>query len=300
MPRKATPLDTLPPITGGAFVTSIVMYPVDVVRAICMANPGTGAGEALSGFVKTHGIGGFVKQGLAAEVTRASFSRMIKFWLQPVAHAKVFGRPESQGSPITKGISGALATIPEVVTISPLENFKLAEQLDKDKKFNGMSDVARHLLRTRGFFGGFYIGYFGMQTRQCLWTGTFFLSLDAVKGGVTSLGVTNKLAGDVLSGFTAGALGVAVNCWTDVVRSVIQKQAVAETFKPEIKAPSALTHINPAVFFGAAAKIAGEKGIAGLYAGVGPKMIHLGGGGAILAVLMPRFKAMWFKMRDLE
>ena len=31
----------------------------------------------------------------------------------------------------------------------------------------------------------------------------------------------------------------------------------------------------------------------GLYAGVGPKMIHLGGSGAILAVLMPRFKTMW-------
>ena len=29
----------------------------------------------------------------------------------------------------------------------------------------------------------------------------------------------------------------------------------------------------------------------GLYAGVGPKMVHLGGRGAILAVLMPRFKA---------
>merc|ERR1712217_704290 len=132
-----------------------------------------------------------VKQGLVAEVTRASFSRMIKFWLQPVAHTTFFGRPESKGNPITKGVSGALATIPEVITISPLENFKLAEQLDKEKRFNGMTDVAGHLLKTRGFFGGFYIGYFGMQVRQGLWTGTFFLSLDAVKDGVTKVGVTN-------------------------------------------------------------------------------------------------------------
>merc|ERR1711879_369878 len=49
-------------ITGGAVVTSIVMYPVDVVRAICMSNPGTGAGEALSGFLKAHGMMGFVKR----------------------------------------------------------------------------------------------------------------------------------------------------------------------------------------------------------------------------------------------
>jgi len=39
--RKATALDTLPPICGGAFITSVIMYPVDVVRAICMSNPGT-------------------------------------------------------------------------------------------------------------------------------------------------------------------------------------------------------------------------------------------------------------------
>ena len=50
--RKATPLDTLPPICAGAVVTSVAMYPVDVVRAICMANPGTGAGEALKGFLE--------------------------------------------------------------------------------------------------------------------------------------------------------------------------------------------------------------------------------------------------------
>ena len=35
------------------------------------------------------------------------------------------------------------------------------------------------------------------------------------------------------------------------------------------------------------------KGIGGLYAGVGVKMVHLGGSGAILAVLVPRFKTMW-------
>jgi solute carrier family 25 2-oxodicarboxylate transporter 21 len=299
MPRKAGAVDTLPPITAGAVTVSIVMYPVDVVRAICMANPGTGAGAALSGFVQTHGMAGFVKQGLAAEVTRASFSRGIKFFLQPVAHRTFFGRPEAKGNPLTKGLSGAIATIPEVITISPLENFKLAEQLDKEKRFNGMSDVAKHLLKTRGFFGGFYIGYFGMQIRQCLWTGTFFCCLDSVKSGVTSLGVTNKLAGDVLSGFTAGALGVAVNCWTDVCRSVIQKQAVADTFNPAVEAPSVFRHINPLFFFGEAGKIASETGIAGLYAGVGPKMVHLGLGNSILFVLMPRFKTMWFDYKGL-
>lgn len=295
--RKSTALDTLPPVCGAAFVTSIVMYPVDVVRAICMSNPGTGAGAALSGFLQAHGVMGFVKQGLVAEVTRATISRGVKFFMFPICHNGLFGKPETQGNPLTKGLAGAVATIPEVIAISPLENIKLAAQLDKDGRFKGSMDVASHIMKTRGF-NGLMTGYAGMQVRQCLWTGGFFMTLDLYKGIV--MPVTGKgVVGDVVSGFVAGATGVALNCWTDVCRSIIQKQALADTFDASIPRPSALSPYNPGPFFGEAAKLYASKGFGGLYAGVGPKMVHLGGGGAILAVLMPRFKTMWFDMNGL-
>merc|ERR1712060_255339 len=118
--------------------------------------------------------------------------------------------------------------------------------------------------------------------RQCLWTGGFFLTLDWYKNGV------------------AGATGTAFNCWTDVCRSVVQKKALAETFDPAIPRPSMMEPLNPGPFFGTASEIMASKGITGLYSGVGPKMVHLGGSGAILAVLMPRFKTMWFDMMGLE
>eukprot|EP00429_Kryptoperidinium_foliaceum_P051149 CAMPEP_0176107086 /NCGR_PEP_ID=MMETSP0120_2-20121206/53740_1 /TAXON_ID=160619 /ORGANISM="Kryptoperidinium foliaceum, Strain CCMP 1326" /LENGTH=290 /DNA_ID=CAMNT_0017441213 /DNA_START=44 /DNA_END=913 /DNA_ORIENTATION=+ len=215
--RKATSLDTLPPICGGAFVTSIVMYPADVARAICMSNPGTGAGAALKGFVEAHGLQGFVKQGLVAEVTRASISRAVKFFMQPVVHKSLYGKPQGEGTPVSKGIAGALGTVPEVIFISPLENIKLAAQLDKEGKFKGSVDITKHILKTRGF-SGLMTGYAGMQARQFLWTGGFFLTLDTYKDGFASL-TSNKLAQDVLSGFAAGATGTAMNCWTDVCRS---------------------------------------------------------------------------------
>merc|ERR1712127_961532 len=200
----------------------------DVVRAICMSNPGTGAGAALKGFLEAHGMMGFVKQGLVAEVTRATMSRAIKFFVFPIAHRNMYSREVAKGNPFTKGTAGAAATLPEVIAISPLENIKLAAQLDKEGRFKGSADIARHILKTRGF-GGLMIGYAGMQVRQCLWTGGFFLTLDVYKGGVASL-VSNRLAQDVLSGFAAGATGTALNCWTDVCRSVVQKKALAETF----------------------------------------------------------------------
>jgi solute carrier family 25 2-oxodicarboxylate transporter 21 len=285
-------LDTLPPVTGAAMVTSIVMYPADVVRAICMSNPGTGPVTAVKGFVSTHGMKGFVQQGLAAEITRASFSRMIKFWLQPIAHQTLYGKPETKGTPSSKGLAGAAATIPEVIVISPLENMKLAEQLDKDKKFGGMMDTFKHIVKTRGV-AGLYTGYTPMQIRQCLWTGGFFLVLDEFKKGakmVTSVG----LAQDVIGGFCAGVFGTCLNCWTDVCRSVIQKQAIEATFNPNAPVPGAFDMVlNPAPLFNQASKIFAEKGLGGLYSGFGIKCVHLGGSGAILAVLMPRFKEMW-------
>merc|ERR1712183_287625 len=125
-----------------------------------------------------------------------------------------------------------------------------------------------------------------------LWTGGFFLTLDVYKGTVANV-VSNKLAQDVLSGFAAGATGTALNCWTDVCRSVVQKKALADTFDPSIPRPSAMSVYAPGPFVAEAGRIFAEKGIGGLYAGVGPKMIHLGGSGAILAVLMPRFKRMY-------
>lgn len=295
--RKATSIDTLPPICGGAFVTSIIMYPADVVRAICMSNPGTGAGAALKGFLEAHGFMGFLKQGLVAEVTRASISRAVKFFMQPIVHKAIYGKPETQGTPVSKGLAGALGTVPEVIAISPLENIKLAAQLDKEGKFAGSADIAKHIMRTRGF-SGLMIGYAGMQVRQFLWTGGFFLTLDVYKGAVGNV-VSNKLAQDVLSGFAAGATGTALNCWTDVCRSVVQKKALADTFDPKIPRPSALEPLNPGPFFSTASEIMASKGMTGLYSGVGPKMVHLGGSGAILAVLMPRFKTMWFDMMGL-
>ncbi|CAK0793127.1 unnamed protein product, partial [Prorocentrum cordatum] len=68
---------------------------------------------ALSGFLKTHGVMGFVKQGLVAEVTRASISRAIKFFMQPIVHKGIYGVPETKGTPISKGLAGAIGTFPE-------------------------------------------------------------------------------------------------------------------------------------------------------------------------------------------
>lgn len=295
----ARPMDTVPPIVGAAVVSSAVLYPVDVVRALCMSNPGIGCNTALRGFVSTYGLAGFVRQGLAAEVTRASISRTITFWLQPLAHAALFSRSANDGTPFTKGVAGVAASVPQVVAITPLENIKLAAQLDTAGRFGGSRDIAMHLVRARGVFGGLFMGFFGMQLRGALWTGGFFLTIDVFKSAASGVGVKNPIATDALAGFCAGTTGVLLNCYTDVARSVLQRQALADTFEPAAPRRPASEHLSPAIFGRALRDVYKSRGLGGLYAGFGPKCAHLGGQGAALAVLVPRINEWWFKTNGI-
>jgi len=91
---------------------------------------------------------------------------------------------------------------------------------------------------------------------------------------------SHKLAADLVSGFAAGVFGAALNTPGDTVRSVVMKRA----FSGPPGAP------NPK-FFDVAAEIVRERGAASLYSGFGFKAMHLGGGGACMALAAPRIKA---------
>ena len=296
--KEASAFSTLPPVTAAAMTVAFTMYPVDIVRALVMSQASgqrAGVPELVSNFYKAHGAAGFIKQGLGAEMARATVARVIKFWLQPVAHKAIYGKMQSEGTAVSKGLAGAAATFPEVLAISPFENVKLAQQLDKEKRFKGTGDVFAHLYRTRGL-PGLYTGYFGMQIRQMLWTGGFFFSLDLFKARSERFFGTGSVAADTVAGFAAGVFGTMINCWTDVVRTGIQKQAIAETFNPAIARPvfgPAYMLSGVSAVAGTAASIYANRGIRGLYSGFLIKSIYLGGSGALLAILMPRFKTWW-------
>lgn len=297
--RRATAIDKLAPTFASAAVVSSVMYPMDVVRALCMSSPGLGIKDAMSGFVKCHGWLGFVKQGMVAEVIGSSMARGVKFWLQPIIkdHLLSLGFTDSCG---TSGLSGVIATFPEVWGIAATENIKLTQQLDQRKQFKGAVDVTRHLLRTRGFFGGMFCGYFGLQLRGCIFVGGTFLTIDMCKDSLRSAGVSDSLAVDAGGGFMSGVIGVALNCWADVVRTTIQKKQILASFDPKISRPSVLEPINPVPFFREACDLMSTRGVRGMYAGVVPKMIHLGISNSMLFVLLPRFQSVWFEAQGLS
>lgn len=84
--NKHGQIDNLPPITMASICTALVMYPVDIVRALKMAQTAKGGPhmqihELIKKFHNQHGTKGFLTNGIGAEMMRATFSRVIKFWM---------------------------------------------------------------------------------------------------------------------------------------------------------------------------------------------------------------------------
>lgn len=164
-------LDTLPPIATACAITAVAMYPVDVARALKMASATGPVKYTMGEFVKTHGIKGTLSQGVAPEVARATWMRVLKFFFFPITHEAMWGKPTSKGTPLEKGLAGAIAVIPEVATITTLELAKIGLQLDKEKKYSNSAVALIKDVWKRGGFVGSMAGWQGVQARQMLWTG---------------------------------------------------------------------------------------------------------------------------------
>jgi hypothetical protein len=79
--------------------------------------------------IAADGLKGFATQGVLPEMMRATYMRVLKFFLFPITHKSMFGTPENKGSPATKAVAAAVASLPEGFTIQPLEVAKICLQL---------------------------------------------------------------------------------------------------------------------------------------------------------------------------
>ena len=210
---------------------------MDVLRALRMASATEAVQlsttQLLRNFVQAHGVVGLASQGVLPEMARATCMRVVQFFSYPIAHEAFFGKKPSEGTPATKLISGMAASFPSAVAITPLENAKIALQLDQAGRFNNsMRSSMGHLWR-RGTFAP-YAGLQGTFTRSAISFGPYIATLpyaqNITKPFCNNLFGDGKLGdtlGNLLGGLLAGSLGAALNCPFDLVRTNLQKQAIA-------------------------------------------------------------------------
>lgn len=295
------------PVLLSAFSAAAIMYPMDLVRALQMANAGCGEKlttiQLLKNFKTVHGFKGFFTQGLAPELAKSTWMRFLKFSLFPIVHKKIHGITVNNGTPKTKAIAAFISAVPESITIMPLELSKIALQLDTANRFNNnMFSAMGTILRERGP-SGLMLGYLGIQYRQAMWSACYFASVKEFEKYIKTALVHVKSKNDanyeysydkgsqaivqLLSGFVAGVFGAAFNTPGDTIRTVIQKSVIGGA-----------VDVTP-TFMGTARGIINDRGFAGLYAGFGSKAIHLGGGGALMAFFIPFFQTQLTKMMEI-
>eukprot|EP01041_Mallomonas_annulata_P010646 gene10646-22226_t len=294
-PVKNSAFKTLAPILAASFCAAAIMYPLDLVRALQMANSGSGTKlttlQLLSNFKSTHGWQGFFTQGLVPELARATWMRFVKFGLFPIIHLAITnGIPEGKGNSQSKAMSAILTSFPEVISIMPLEIAKIALQLDSEKLYNNnMFKAMGAIFKSQGI-NAFKAGYVGVQYRQAAWSSAYFVSLPFFEKKVDeifkSMGIDTskipsaKTSSQLISGFCAGVFGASLNTPGDTIRTVVQKRILGNLDGAK-------------TFLGVGSEIVNSRGAGALYAGFGFKAIHLGGGGALMAFFVPFFKKLF-------
>ncbi len=297
-------IKNLGPVLVSAFCVAALMYPLDLIRGLQMANAGAGVKlsttQLLSNFKKAHGIFGFFTQGLAPELVRSTWMRFIKFSLFPLAHIAITGVSDSQGTSVSRSLAAILSSIPEAISIMPLEIAKIALQLDNQNRFNNDMFKAIRILFAEKGLPVFTVGYVGIQFRQALWSVGYFTTIGLFQKEIEKIaqkigGPNYKLKEDklamttslVLAGFLAGVFGGVLNTPFDTVRSSLQKAYLIQATG---------LNANPETMLNVAKQIVKLRGYRGLYAGFKFKAFHLGGGGALMAFFLPFFKNIFDKI----
>ena len=301
---------TLVPISCGCMASAAAMYPMDVVRALRMASASEAAStstqQLVRSFVSAHGAIGLVRQGVAPEISRATLMRVVQFFAYPLLHEALWSCPPSQGQSETKLVAGMLASLPSSLVITPLENAKIALQLDHEKRFgNSTAKAAQHLWR-RGVLAP-YVGLQGVFLRSALSFGPYVAALPycpsltqpAMRRACGDDSPAGRFLGSLLGGLLAGSLGAALNAPFDLVRTNLQKQALALAAGPMSTAQILRFVLSPAAYLQTARGIVAARGLGALYMGLTFKIAHIGGTGALNAALIPQFKRLFGVEREL-
>lgn len=291
---------TVPPLVLSTFSTAAVMYPIDLIKELRMGNVGTRVSvlELVTRFRATYGTLGFFTQGIAPEVVRAGWMRALKFFLFPITFESMWGKPPSRGSPAERAIAGAVCTVPEAVTIMPLENAKIGLQLDRENRFKRQSRlVMEHLIRERGVLG-LWTGFTGVMWRQASWTAAYFGVLASFESAVQE--ILGRVVADpkapaaakvaqLTAGFGAGMFGALFNVPGDLIRTTVQRDALGFGRPPPASPPFPFLAFGEFVRTGSF--IVQTAGPLALWTGFRWKALHLGGSGALMAAFLPFWKS---------
>lgn len=248
----------------------LVMYPLDVVKTrqqLDSTNAYKGTINCIKKIVAEEGFSRLYK-GISAPILMEAPKRATKFAAND-EWGKIY-RNLFQMKTMNQSLAiltGATAGATELFVVVPFELIKIKLQ-DRTSKFNGMGEVARHIVREHGLLG-LYKGLELTMWRHVLWNAGYFGCIFQVRQLMPKpKSLTEKTIVDLTCGTVGGTFGTALNTPFDVVKLRIQAGLTRYVWT----LPLLVT-------------VAKEEGFAALYKGFIPKVLRLGPGGGILLVV---------------
>ena len=155
----------------------------------------------------------------------------------------------------------------------------------------------QHLVSTRGVLG-LWTGFIGVQWRQASWTAAYFGIVANFESRVRALlafvvaepsAPAAVKGAQLTAGFGAGMFGALFNVPGDLIRTTVQRDALAAHGAPLKPPPFPFLAVGEFVRTGA--HIVRTAGPAALWTGLRWKALHLGGSGALMAAFLPFWKS---------
>ena len=155
----------------------------------------------------------------------------------------------------------------------------------------------QHLVSTRGVLG-LWTGFIGVQWRQASWTAAYFGVVANFESRVRALlafvvaepsAPAAVKGAQLTAGFGAGMFGALFNVPGDLIRTTVQRDALAALGAPPKPPPFPFLAVGEFVRTGA--HIVRTAGPAALWTGLRWKALHLGGSGALMAAFLPFWKS---------
>lgn len=274
-------------ITAGAtagLVEMLLLQPLDVVKTRMQLQPSinfvpntyVGVCDGFKKMIRHEGFSALYK-GLTPCMFTEVPRRAVKFFLFEQLKCAVIESNEDIPVGSAYGVAGFCTGIVEAILFNPFEVIKVSLQADKTvgKDKMGVVDTTRDIVHRdgfgrRGLNRGMMVTMFRNGLFNMIYFGVYYNLREFLPQFENeSVEVVKKMS----IGFLAGTLACLVYLPFDVVKSRMQVRQPNPCY---IKYSSAVRSINV---------VRREEGFSGLYKGLGPRVVRVGLGGAIMFVV---------------
>jgi solute carrier family 25 2-oxodicarboxylate transporter 21 len=221
--------------------------------------------------LKNEGVLAFYR-GLASPLVGEAIKRSVKFGCNDI-YKNWFRAKDGSLSNAGAAGAGVMVGFTEAIANCPFEVVKLRMQAPENKALYANTwDCLKKILQQEGP-KALYTGFDAQILRNCVWNGTYFGIIGSIKNTIPKDATPQQQHFySLCAGFIGGCLASTMNISFDTAKSRIQAQPPNLPKKYHYAIPTLISIVK-------------NEGWRAAFKGLGPKVLKLGPGGALMSVI---------------